>query len=204
MRRDAASSPVTREGTVSTDGTGTTGESTEGGQDVFMSDFAYRVTPSPVGDILLVVGEEGLVSLHPFDGPVDHELQRLSESLPGPLAPDDTAGQDAVEQLAEYFAGDRTSFDLDLDWRLVQGFTREALQAVCRIPYGETAGYGEVAVEAGTPRAARAVGTACARTPFSIVVPVHRVVRADGSIGEYGGHPEVKRFLLDLERDAGV
>ncbi|CAH0166371.1 methylated-DNA--[protein]-cysteine S-methyltransferase [Microbacterium sp. Bi128] len=52
---------------------------------------------------------------------------------------------------------------------------------------------------AGSPGAARAVGTACARTPFSIVVPVHRVVRADGSIGEYGGHPEVKHFLLDLE-----
>ncbi len=90
-----------------------------------------------------------------------------------------------------------------LDWRLVRGFTRAALEAVREIPYGETAGYGEVAAHAGSPRAARAVGTACATTPFSIVVPVHRVVRADGSIGEYGGHPEDKLFLLDLERAAG-
>ena len=95
-----------------------------------------------------------------------------------------------------------SEFDLPLDWRLVRGFTRAALEAVSDIPYGETAGYGEVAISAGSPRAARAVGTACATTPFSIVVPVHRVVRADGSLGEYGGHPEVKRFLLDLERAA--
>ena len=65
------------------------------------------------------------------------------------------------------------------------------------------AGYGEVAISAGRPRAARAVGTACARTPFSIVVPVHRVVRADGSLGEYGGRPDVKQYLIDLERAAG-
>ena len=59
-------------------------------------------------------------------------------------------------------------------------------------------------ITAGSPRAARAVGTACATTPFSIVVPVHRVVRADGSIGEYGGRPEVKRFLIELENPEGL
>jgi methylated-DNA-[protein]-cysteine S-methyltransferase len=70
---------------------------------------------------------------------------------------------------------------------------------VCEIPYGEVASYAEVAIAAGSPGANRAVGTACARTPISIVVPAHRVVRSDGSIGEYGGHPERKRYLLDLE-----
>ncbi|MDQ1131188.1 methylated-DNA--[protein]-cysteine S-methyltransferase [Microbacterium sp. SORGH_AS_0888] len=82
------------------------------------------------------------------------------------------------------------------------GFTRAALQAVRTIPYGQTASYAEVAALAGSPGAHRAVGSACAKTPFSIVVPAHRVVRADGSIGEYGGHPEVKRYLLDLEAGA--
>ena len=77
----------------------------------------------------------------------------------------------------------------------------EVWDALTEIPYGETAGYGEVAITAGSPGAARAVGTACATTPFSIIVPVHRVVRSDGSLGEYGGHPEVKRYLLDLERE---
>jgi methylated-DNA-[protein]-cysteine S-methyltransferase len=118
-------------------------------------------------------------------------------------ADDDAVAGVAAQQLDEYFAGERQQFDLPLDWRLVRGFTRAALEAVRGIPYGETAGYGEVAATAGSPRAARAVGTACATTPFSIVVPVHRVVRADGSIGEYGGHPEDKAFLLDLERAAG-
>ena len=61
-----------------------------------------------------------------------------------------------------------------------------------------------MAILAGHPRAARAVGTACATTPLSIVVPVHRVVRADGSLGEYGGRPELKRRLLDLERAGSV
>lgn len=169
-----------------------------------MTDFRFRIVPSPVGDVLIAVTDEGVVSLHPFEGPLPPQLEHLSRSLGGPLDHDDTVAPDAVVQLDEYFAGTRRVFDLDLDWRLVRGFTRAALEAVQTVPYAQTASYGEVAILAGSPRAARAVGTACATTPFSVVVPVHRIVRADGSIGEYGGHPEVKRFLLELERDADV
>ncbi|WP_109210259.1 MULTISPECIES: methylated-DNA--[protein]-cysteine S-methyltransferase [Microbacterium] len=180
----------------------------------------YRVHPSPIGDILIVTTADGVVTLHPFDGPLHADLERVALQLralpvpddadaaargaaPAPDEPAPDAGDvfaQATAQLDEYFAGDRREFDLPLDWRLVRGFTRDALEAVRDIPYGETASYGEVAIAAGTPRAARAVGTACATTPFSIVVPVHRVVRADGSLGEYGGRPEVKRFLIDLEQ----
>jgi methylated-DNA-[protein]-cysteine S-methyltransferase len=173
----------------------------------------YRVHPSPIGDILIVVTDDGIVTLHPFEGPLDNEIERVSLQLrvvPVPDVGEDAADSratdaegdpfDAAEtQLDEYFDGTRTHFDLPLDWRLVRGFTRAALEAVCDIPYGETAGYGEVAIAAGVARAARAVGTACATTPFSIVVPVHRVVRADGSLGEYGGRPDIKRFLNELE-----
>ncbi|SFS17729.1 methylated-DNA-[protein]-cysteine S-methyltransferase [Microbacterium sp. cf046] len=164
----------------------------------------FRLHPSPVGEVLIVTSDEGIVSLHPLRAPLEDELERLSRvlrSIPD-HADDDAVASVAAEQLDEYFAGERQEFDVPLDWRLVRGFTRAALEAVREIPYGETAGYGEVAATAGSPRAARAVGTACATTPFSIVVPVHRVVRADGSIGEYGGHPEDKAFLLDLERAA--
>lgn len=171
----------------------------------------YRVHPSPVGDILIVTTDAGIVTLHPFDGPLHAELERVALRLRALPAPEDAEGDTedpsaatAARQLDEYFDRTRTAFDLPLDWRLVRGFTRAALEAVCDIPYGQTAGYGEVAIAAGVPRAARAVGTACATTPFSVVVPVHRVVRADGSIGEYGGHPEVKRYLLDLEQASGV
>ncbi|WP_438352367.1 methylated-DNA--[protein]-cysteine S-methyltransferase [Microbacterium sp. CJ88] len=169
-----------------------------------MTEFLARVTPSPVGDIVIVAGDEGIVTLHPFEGPLAFELERVSLLLRAPVVPDDGIGDDAVGQLDEYFEGERTGFELDLDWRLVSGFTLDALHAIERIPYGETASYGEVAVLAGRPGAARAAGTACRLTPFSVVVPVHRVIRADGSIGEYGGRPEVKRHLLELERGAGV
>ncbi|HYI49943.1 MAG TPA: methylated-DNA--[protein]-cysteine S-methyltransferase [Microbacterium sp.] len=164
----------------------------------------FLLHPSPVGEVLIVTTDEGIVTLHPLRAPLEDELERLSRALRS--APDhvrdDEVARLAANQLDEYFASVRREFDLPLDWRLVRGFTRAALEAVRQIPYAETAGYGEVAATAGSPRAARAVGTACATTPFSIVVPVHRVVRADGSIGEYGGHPEDKLFLLELERAA--
>ena len=164
----------------------------------------FLLHPSPVGEVLIVTTDEGIVTLHPLRAQLEDELERLSRALRS--VPDHVRGDQvarlAANQLDEYFAGTRQEFDLPLDWRLVRGFTRSALEAVRKIPYAETAGYGEVAASAGSPRAARAVGTACATTPFSIVVPVHRVVRADGSIGEYGGHPEDKLFLLELERAA--
>lgn len=165
-----------------------------------MTSIAYRVHPSPVGDILIVATDEGIVTLHPLRAPLGVEIERLSLALHAVPEHDESAGGDVDEQLDEYFAGTRRGFDVVLDWRLVRGFTRAALEAVCDIPYGETASYGEVAIAAGSPGAARAVGTACATTPFSLVVPVHRVVRSDGSLGEYGGHPEIKRLLVDLER----
>jgi len=167
-----------------------------------MIETSFRVHPSPVGDVLIVAGPSGILSLHPIDGPVDVEVGRVAAALHTAPEPDDAAGGDIVRQLDEYCEGVRRDFDITLDWSLVSGFHRAALEAIRAIPYGETAGYGEIAIAAGSPRAARAVGTACATTPFSLVVPVHRVIRADGSLGEYGGRPEVKRFLLDLERAA--
>lgn len=161
----------------------------------------FLVHPSPVGDILIVTDAGRLVSLHPVTD-VDAEVAALGAWLGHPLVPadDDPLAARAADQLDEYFDGERMQFDLPLDLDRVRGFTRAALEAVRDIPYGETAAYGEVAVMAGTPGAARAVGTACRTTPFSVVIPVHRVVRADGSIGEYGGRSDIKRFLVDLER----
>ncbi|SDG96917.1 methylated-DNA--[protein]-cysteine S-methyltransferase [Microbacterium pygmaeum] len=164
----------------------------------------YRLHETPIGDVLIVTTDEGIVTLHPLRTSLEAQLEHLSRRLGAVPEHDDTDATAcaAALQLDEYFDRRRQEFALSLDWRLVRGFTRDALEAVRAIPYGETAGYGEVAITAGSPRASRAVGTACATTPFSIIVPVHRVVRADGSIGEYGGHPEVKRFLLDLEQQA--
>lgn len=178
----------------------------------------FLLQPSPVGDVLIVAAATGIVELHPIEVPLSIALERVAlrtgmiptpvtGSAPHPEGSPSAIAERAADAVEEYFdgtdhgggAGARHPLDLPWDWTGVHGFTRAALEAVCTIPYGETASYGEVAVLAGSPGAARAVGTACARTPFSILVPVHRVVRADGSIGEYGGRPEVKRALLDLE-----
>lgn len=167
-----------------------------------MTSLRFGTHPTPIGTAVIAVTGDGLVALEITEAPPEHVLEPVMRQL-GVLAQHDpSAVESIVEQLDEYFDGDRVDFDVPIDWRLVRGFTRAALEAICDIPYGETASYGEVAISAGAPRAARAVGTACATTPISVVVPVHRVVRADGSLGEYGGRPEIKRHLVDLERDA--
>lgn len=156
---------------------------------------------TPIGDVLLGFADDGLICLE-----VTHDgagRERFARRVDARVDDDSDAADEVRRQLDEYFDGRRRDFDLALDWRLSRGFARAALRAVCEIPYGETAGYGEVAIMAGSPGAARAVGTACATGPFSIVVPVHRVVRADGSLGEYGGRTDIKLFLLDLESSHG-
>ncbi len=167
-----------------------------------MTSLRFGVQPTPVGTAVLALTDHGLVALEVTEAPAEHVLEPVMRRIGVPAEHDPGAVEPVAAQLREYFDGERRRFDVDIDWRLVRGFPKAALQAVCEIPYAETASYGEVAVLAGAERAARAVGTACATTPISVIVPVHRVVRADGSLGEYGGRPEVKRFLVELERDA--
>ena len=169
------------------------------GDDDVVMEYTWDVISTPFGAAVGVTGEHGLVWFHVIDGDPQWEIEHVSarlgtvpESSPGSLA-------ELCEQIEEYADGRRREFSVELDWRLVEGFALDALRAVTEIPYGTTASYGEIALVAGRPRAARAVGTACRLTPFSLIVPVHRVVRSDGSVGEYGAHPETKRALLELE-----
>lgn len=165
-----------------------------------MTGPTFSTHPTPVGEVLMVHTSEGLVALEVLHRPLDVAIADISLALHAQPVHDERPATELTAWLDGYFDGGSDPCRLALDWRLTDGFTREALQAVGDIPYGETASYGEVAVMAGRPRAHRAVGTACRLSPFSIVVPVHRVVRADGSIGDYGGHPEIKQQLIDLER----
>ncbi len=107
---------------------------------------------------------------------------------------------ETARQLEEYFAGRRREFDLPLDLRLAHGFRRHVLDELRDVGYGTTVSYSELAQAAGNPRAVRAVGSACATNPIPIVIPCHRVLRSDGSLGGYGGGLHVKRALLDLEQ----
>ena len=105
----------------------------------------------------------------------------------------------AAGQLGEYFAGERTEFDLPLE-PAGTPFQRSTWLALREIPYAETINYGQLALRVGNPKASRAVGLANGRNPISIVVPCHRVIGADGSLTGYGGGLDRKRLLLDLER----
>jgi methylated-DNA-[protein]-cysteine S-methyltransferase len=105
----------------------------------------------------------------------------------------------AAAQLGEYFAGERTEFDLPLE-PAGTPFQRSTWLALREIPYAETINYGQLALRVGNPKASRAVGLANGRNPISIVVPCHRVIGADGSLTGYGGGLDRKRLLLDLER----
>lgn len=107
-----------------------------------------------------------------------------------------------ARQLDEYFAGERRAFDVRLDLSGLAPFDRRVLRAAVAVPYGETRTYGELAAQLGHPRAARAVGNALSRCPFTIVVPCHRIVRASDGLSGWGANLVEKRRLLELERRA--
>lgn len=152
------------------------------------------------GTIGLAATGEGLVRLTwqpESDGAFAAELGRR---FPGrPVVRDRAALAEAERQLREYFAGERTDFDLPVDLSALTDFDARVLRAARSIGHGEVASYGGLARRIGRPRAARAVGNALGRNPVAIVVPCHRVIRSDGSLGGYGGGLERKRELLRLE-----
>ena len=161
-------------------------------------DVAYDVADSPVGPLLLAVSERGLCRIS-YDPEPERELELLARGFgarvlrsPKPLDP-------VRRELEEYFEGRRHEFDLPLDVAGVEGFNRDVLQALARVPYGEVTTYGTLAAQVGRPRAARAVGGFMNRNPIPIVLPCHRVVGASGKLVGYGGGLERKEQLLRLE-----
>ena len=165
-------------------------------------DVAYRTLDTPVGTLLLAATEAGLVRVaFPIEGH-DEVLQALAARI-SPRVLRAPARLDVVSrEIDEYFAGRRRSFDLPLDYSLSSGFRREVLTRLPGIGYGTTASYATVAATVGSPRAFRAVGTACATNPLPVVVPCHRVIKSGGDLGHYRGGLDAKRFLLDLEAAA--
>jgi methylated-DNA-[protein]-cysteine S-methyltransferase len=165
-------------------------------------DVAYRVLDTPVGPLLLAATERGLVRVAYANEGHDAVLQALSERISPRVLSAPSRLDSVAHELEDYFAGRRRAFDVALDWRLSSGFRNTVLRHLTDIHYGQTASYGSVAALAGSPKAFRAVGTACATNPLPVVVPCHRVVRADGAIGDYVGGTAAKRILLDLEAAA--
>ena len=170
--------------------------------DADLVDLAYATVRTPIGAVLLVASRAGVVRLAFENEDHDAVLASLAASVsprvlevPGRLA-------QAARELEEYFAGRRRRFDVPVDLSLARGFGAAVVAHLPSIDFGRTESYAAVAAAVGSPRAVRAVGSACARNPVPIFVPCHRVVRSDGTFGAYRGGHEAKRFLLELESAA--
>ena len=163
-------------------------------------DVGYRTVDGPVGPLLLAATPTGLVRVAFASEGEDAVLQELADRVSPRVLPLPARLDETARELDEYFAGRRHRFDVALDWQLSGGYRREVLTHLAvDVEYGRTTSYAGLAAMTVSPRAVRAVGTACATNPIPVVVPCHRVVRSDGSMGRYRGGEEAKHVLLELE-----
>ncbi|MGP5379927.1 methylated-DNA--[protein]-cysteine S-methyltransferase [Corynebacterium casei] len=165
-------------------------------------DVAYRFVDTPVGPLLLAATETGLVRVAFESEDFDAVLTTLAAKLSPRILLAPRRLDNVAVQLDEYFAGTRRGFEVPVDYALSSGFRRTVQQYLPLIEYGHTRSYKEVAASVGNPNAVRAVGTACATNPLPVVIPCHRVLRSDGSLGGYLGGLEAKSTLLELEHAA--
>ncbi|MCH9641008.1 MAG: methylated-DNA--[protein]-cysteine S-methyltransferase [Actinomycetia bacterium] len=156
-----------------------------------MDSMRYRTVDSPVGRLTLAGTGDRLRHLRMVDQTYEPDRSGWQ--------PAESAFAAAVEQLEEYFAGQRTEFQLDLEL-VGTPFQRRVWSALMTIPYGQTRSYGDIAMQLDAPGASRAVGLANGRNPLAIIVPCHRVIGANGNLTGYGGGLSRKRALLDLEK----
>ena len=161
--------------------------------------YIGELNGTPLGDFRLAVSDFGLVTIEWADSQLEFDsyLARLKR----PLQPNQKKVAPYAKELREYLVGKRTAFTIPIDWTLFTPFQREALQAVFRIPYGETRTYIDIAREIDRPHAYRAVGSANAMNPMPIVVPCHRVIGTDGKLHGYGGGEglKTKEWLWKME-----
>jgi O-6-methylguanine DNA methyltransferase len=163
-----------------------------------MKSFAFplhfgELNGTPVGDLRLAVSDQGLIAVEWANTQLDFDSYLLPFE-PAIVAP-------YAEQLREYLEGTRREFTFPIHWAIFRPFQKEALQAVFKIPYGETRTYSEIAIEIHRPRAYRAVGRANATNPMPIVIPCHRLIGTDGKLHGYGGGEglKTKEWLLKME-----
>jgi methylated-DNA-[protein]-cysteine S-methyltransferase len=164
-------------------------------------DAVFTRLRTPIGKLLVVQGPQGLVRIGFEEESEDRALADVARALGPRIVASDRQLASERDALSAYLEGDTTALDLPVDLRLMAPPFRHAVleQLHATVHRGETVTYGELAARAGNPKAARAVGTACARNPIPIVVPCHRVLPGTGGIGNYGGGPARKRALLELE-----
>ena len=156
-----------------------------------MCEITFGSVDTPFGTLTVIVSPRGVRRIALPSDDAERAI-RETGARPGPIGP-------VREQLAEYFAGTRTAFDILLDLDGLPQFRAKVLGALQNVPFGEVTTYKGLAVAVDNPGAVRAVGTACATNPLPLLIPCHRVVRSDGHLGRYRGGEDMKRFLLALE-----
>ncbi len=153
----------------------------------------YCYLETPIGQIMLAGDDEALAV-------VDFPKGSMHRQPDSDWIYNEKPFVAARQQLLEYFAGERTEFDLPLRLNGTE-FQLQVLEELQRIPYGETKSYGDIAERIGRPKALRAVGAANGRNPIPIIVPCHRVIGSSGDLTGFGGGLDIKEALLRLEAE---
>lgn len=153
------------------------------------------------GTVAIIAREDRLIRIC-FECSPDAALVLIKRHYPEARQSSQPMIAESLNQLSEYFLGKRRAFSLPLAKEALSAFACKVHQALIKVPYGSVVTYGELAAMVGSPKAARAVGRVMSSNPFPLLVPCHRVVNADGSIGQYSGAhgPETKAWLIDLEQ----
>jgi methylated-DNA-[protein]-cysteine S-methyltransferase len=161
--------------------------------------YIGELNETPVGDLRLAASDFGLLAIEWADA--QPELDIFLKRLNRPIQPNDRILTPYIKQLREYLDKKHRTFTIPIDWTIFTSFQRDALQAIYRIPYGETRTYIDIAREINRPNAYRAVGEANAMNPMPLVIPCHRVIGADGKLHGYGGGQGLptKEWLLKME-----
>jgi len=162
-----------------------------------MKTIYYSTVKTPFGIMGITKSDKGVCRIYfPEDAPFESALQR--EFPNSNIEKNDYACSEIRNQIGEYFSGKRTTFDLKLDLKCPP-FYKKALKEVKKVPFGSTATYAEIAKRAGNAKAVRAAGSANANNPLPIIIPCHRIINTNGSLGGYGGNLQRKAYLLELE-----
>ena len=166
-----------------------------------LADAVFTRLSTPIGRLLVVQGREGVVRVGFEEEPEDRVLAEVAPGLGSRILASDRELAATRDTLDAYFAGEGNPQSVPVDLSLVAAPFRHAVLETLHdsVPRGEVVSYGALAQRAGNPRAYRAAATACARNPIPSLVPCHRVLPGTGGIGNYGGGPERKRALLELE-----
>lgn len=168
-----------------------------------LTNFAFRLIPTAWGSFGAVFTTQEKLAATFLPQP-ERQVRLLIASLFPSALERKTGTDEFCKRIGNYFQGREVSWKVEIDWRDISGFRRRVLEACRRIPFGATASYADLARAAGSPGAARAVGSAMASNPLPLIVPCHRVLRSDGSLGGFSSPqgPSQKERMLKLENPA--